>query len=204
MNGFFEFANRLADSLLWAIIPITLVSTVIGLLSWSRRDFGYKQDRPAFGSADYAHATWRMHTTAQGIVAMWLIWGIINAVPSPDYIYRDRIVVRKVNAAATYFEAFERCKSNMGDTFDTDERKFCDDRALVLTKPNAVLVRHDVRTQTVVRYRSDPYQSLYDRCMVGLGGKVYSDHESLEENIRDRQIMCHEHAMQVRREPLAN
>ena len=54
MNGFLEFANNLADGLLWAMVPVTIVATIIGLMSWARRDFGYKSDRPQYGSAELA------------------------------------------------------------------------------------------------------------------------------------------------------
>lgn len=198
MNGFFEFASNLADGLFWAMLPLTAAATLIGILSWSKRDFGY--DRLAPHSSDYINATWRMHTAAQGIVLMWLIWGIINAVPEPDYIYRDRIVEKKVNAASTYFDVFERCKKDMGNDFTLEERKFCDDRALVLSKPGAVLVRHPKAktiTKTVVKYRPDPYQQLFDNC-IRKYPTVYADHESLEENISDRIRLCHSQAKDVR------
>jgi hypothetical protein len=187
MNFLMEYANNLADGLYPFIIGLTLVGVMVGLISWLQRDFK-DSDPYLYGSDRYVNATWRMMASAQGVVLMWLVWSVVNAVPEPNYIYQERVktVVKEVNTATNYFEVYDECieRRRKLDTSREDDAKFCDNRAILATKPNAIL-RITV-PKTVVKTVTVPssYSKLYEDCM-----KPFSARNNQTPDIEMRQAM---------------
>lgn len=194
-----QFALNLADNLLPVNLAVSAVCAAVGVISWRKRDFGHAPQ--SFGSDGYRNSSWRMWVSAQTTAVVWLAWVAVNSVPAPDYKIK-RVEVRvpvKVSTMGTYLEAMNACKELDEGAFTDEDRQFCDQRALVLTRPGMFIERTVFRDREVVKREHDPYQQLYDRCMAHYK-TVYADRESLETNIMDRMGRCHSQALEARRD----
>lgn len=180
MNLFLDYANNLSDNLLWMIIPLTIIGIGIGIHSWIVRDREYQ-----YGSDRYSNATWRMMTCAQGIVISWIIWVLISAIPEPDYIIQERIVEKPVSQMMTYFEAFDACMERY------QKEKFCDNRAILFTKPNSILQVTNTRIVEKKVIQHDPYAKLYADCTSKLVNETGID-------LRRGMDQCDSQALRVR------
>lgn len=202
------WANTFSSNVFWLLLPLTALCVYICI--------GATGDiaRFAFGSSEYSDAIWRRLAAAQGIIIAWIVWGIIAAVPAPNYQIKEVPKIQYVTAASKYNEFYDHCwevlHGHAHDVGDSDADKTCHDRAMLQTIPGFHIVYRTGPATTVVKYQDrivtrfapDPYIKLYAACMGDFAGKsseVWSVDDSKGSIERDNRIkMCHENAMSVR------
>lgn len=200
MNFFMEFANNLGVALTIISAGLTLVAMLVGIYAYEQRP------KTTFGSVEYSNYTFQMWTALQGTVIVWVITAIISAVPTPDYIYREKIktqtkkvyvdrpvtVEKKVYVRKNwkYPDAYQACYEIQSAT-----RSQCHTAALFASNPN-LTVR--------VVYKKDPYRDLFNTCMgkdVIAGGWNLDEAEGQTDGRQlrtERIALCHKQAMEVR------
>lgn len=214
---FSQFAMNLADFLFFPVIGGTIVAAVIAF--WSLKD--RKENKYAFGSVEFMESRWRTLVAAQATAIMWIVWGLLSAIPAPNYQIKQVPVVRTVtikkSTVGTYNAAYDICASNFrsqgmsGSGVD----KVCNNRAMLLTYPNLKTVVRTVQVpsqpRVVVKWKTDNYRTLFNSCM---GRDVYengwalpTDEELFERgdertsaDLRNERIaLCHDNAIEARR-----
>lgn len=211
-----QFAVNLADFLIFPVVGGTIVAAIIAF--WSLKDRA--KNKYAFGSIEFTESRWRTMVAAQGTLIMWIVWGLLNAVPEPNYQIKEVQVVRTVtikkNVIGTYNQAYDICADNfrsqgiMSNKVDA----VCNRRAMLLTYPGLKMVKQTVtvpaKPKVIIKYRTDPYRTLYNTCM----GQDLEEHgwtmPSQEEIIasgnaktaadyrNERIQLCHDNAIRAR------
>lgn len=180
MNFTMEMMNNLADGLFWFLVPSTIFGLILGLTSF------FNRSDHNFGSVEYANCSWRIMAVTQLVLGGWFIWLVVNAVPTPDYIYKDKIISKPVpmTSVENYKNVFYDCMRYKSRNVNS-----CEQIALITINPKKVL--------KVTTYKVDPYRDLFNTCMGQdiIKGGWGVDHETLR---NERIKICHSQAMEIR------
>lgn len=181
-GAFAAFADNFTDFMFWPLFTVVVLAVLVGLISWIQRDGdGRHRINNEVGTPAFEQATYRMFRSAQVALAVLLLYGLMEAVPPPDY----HIV--KVSSVNKYDEAYNTCWDYHRPNMDTEvEDRLCHQRALLLTYPDLKVVSRPVEKKVKVRVR-DPYKTLFDNCVERV---AKPDAQVLEQ--------CHEQALEAR------
>lgn len=197
------FAVGLSNAFFWPFIGLTILS-IIAL--WWADDQKHKHN---YGSAEYSTASHVQHGALQGVVIMWLLWGIVSAVPEPNYIEKVKRVevVKEVKVAEDFNEALGNCIQTVdGNTNDEkmDDKAifdYCNIKVsdLLQGKPRVI---ERVVEKPVLMPKEQRYRILYNTCMGGdivKEGWTVGDAEgkSSTEFRQERIKLCHAQTKEI-------
>lgn len=166
MDWFGVFAAGLASSFFWPFVFLTAASAYA--VHWGeeqKRKFNY-------GSAEYSTGKYVQYAAIQSIAIMWLVWGILNAVPEPNYTIKKVEVVKEVNVGAKYDDVLTDCMyaiHRYTNSSEIDENKIADKcmkqaQDIALGKPR---VLEKIVEKPVLMPKEQRYRTLYNTCMGG-------------------------------------
>lgn len=207
INGVLEFFSQLADK---SIIPL-VVATAVGAVvivegALSRNDTHN-------GTPQFIDARWRQLCATQCTLIAWFAWLLIDAVPNPNYQYKEVIKRVPVSGFTKYETAYDACRENLArsNIVDAKKDKICDQRAKILTFPNLkyIVRQAEPKVVTKVVYRDDPYITLYRACHGAwekgqeMGWSVDSAENDAASIRQERIQICHRQALEAREAQLA-
>lgn len=202
MEWFGAFALGLSNAFFWPFIGLTILCGAA--LFWADD----QKQRNQYGSAEYSTAGHVQHGALQGVVIMWLLWGIVSAVPEPNFIEKVKQVevVKEVKVTENFTEALSNCiyeiDNRVGDEQMSDKAIFdyCNTKVsnLIQGKPQIV---EKIVEKPVLMPKEQRYRTLYNTCMGGdldvtnEGVKGWSAGSNQE---RDKRIaQCHAQVKEI-------
>ena len=104
-----EFCNKLSANSFWPLVVFSVILLLLCLYG-----LGVKEHSD-FGSVEWRDATWRNMASAQGLGIAWILWILVSAIPSPNYI--TQIETRH----SSFWQVFHDC--NNENTIISDDLK---------------------------------------------------------------------------------
>ncbi len=165
---------------LYALPPMVLMTLVCVAVIWhGLRARSAKQ----LGTPEFFDSRWRVMACAQGLVAGWLLYLLLAAVPAPDY--KTKTVYRNADAAKLYQKTYDQCWSSRSERLvdrggmpRLQLDNYCDARAMALARPEVARITRTVfkpappakvvyRERVVVRTAGEQYLGVFQACMDG-------------------------------------
>ena len=186
LDWFSVLCANIASVLFW---PLLLATIPVGMVIFHA--FGVR-DRTDYASLENNDARWRIWASVQGLLIGWLAWGLLSAVPQPDFKtkivekevvkWREKLVMTN-DRAKVYQTVYDRCAKELDgklNAYEWEER--CSKKAEKLSSPSPKIK---------YVYKADPYKDLMNTCMSRYAVDIVQE--------RDQRLqMCHEQSMEVR------
>src|SRR5690242_2087549 len=102
-----QYANNLAVYLYWPVVGSTLFAALFAGFSF----MDYLKNKYAVHSQEYNDNNWRTMAAINYIILAWIVFGLIAAVPKPNYLIQTKIIhdTKIVTKTGTYAEAYNAC-----------------------------------------------------------------------------------------------
>lgn len=190
-----EYANNIEKLFFLPVVASSLFAAIFAAFSFK----DYLKSKYPVHSQEYNDNNWRTMAAVNFILLAWIVYGLIAALPKPDYIHKTKIVnkVRTVTKTGTYASAYSACSKGFQLPLTREEATFCDSRARILVFPNLKTIIRTIPGPVRVKvvYKMHPYKELYDSCMNRLDFKsVTGSFDGIVNNFRYVESQCAEQA----------
>jgi hypothetical protein len=187
-----QYANNFTDWLFWPVVASSVIGALVGLFSF--RD--YLRSKYAVHSQEYNDNNWRTMAGFQYAILSWVVYGLIAAVPEPNYIVKREVVkqVKYITTSGKYKEAFNHCAewAKVGGTLSPKANQACHHRAMLFTFPNLKFL---TKVKTVVKYKERPkderYAEAYKLCQSTVNVQMKGNGNEVARQLRANAERCH-------------
>lgn len=190
MEWFGAFADGIAGAIFWPFVILSIIAVITGIAG------AIKHFDTPYASGERATANTLFVGAVHSLIFMWGLWAIAEGFPEPNYMMKEKEVIKEVTVASEFQEVFGKCMYEGTRYIQTDD-----------DQENAILERCTTTANEQVHGQLAPkeqrYRTLFNTCMgadVTGGGSWSVDGERPGEGapLRQERIkLCHAQVKEI-------